>query len=277
MLRLEMLATIDVRGNRPLITESKCCRACIDQRNAASAYAPRLRDEILQRIKKQKALRSLTYPPSNHSGLIEDDERSEFRGCVHNFELPMTNIGRYGEVNEDHRSSNTSWADLDVDPMSDPAINEAFEGFVRDRNYGWPEELRALIFHWASLHHWRLAYPTGIPAVDSAAHTATMQDFQTRHVHHPYELCSCKGRLVPHFYGCFCNDRSVDEWDPLRGIRGVFPDFQIPYRSDYEESEPEDEGDGDTANKGAEDDGMEDDNTENEGAHPTHELFHPFF
>ena len=140
-----------------------------------------------------------------------DDQFERLCSWVHHLHSPVANMGLYGEVYEDSRTSRTVWTDFDVDATSDLAINQAFEVCVRDsRYYGWAEELWALEIHWASLRHWRLAYPAGIPDPGSAAHSAVMRYFQTRHVHHPYELCSCKGKRVPRVYGCFCNDKAYN-------------------------------------------------------------------
>jgi len=51
-----------------------------------------------------------------------------------------------------------------VIPLS---MKPSIERRVHDGRNGWPNQLLKLELHWASLHHWRLAHPDGIPAAGS--------------------------------------------------------------------------------------------------------------
>jgi hypothetical protein len=247
-LRLEMLASIDARRNETFLilrdeqySSQGRCRTCVDQRNAASAYAPRDRDEMLQKIEKKMAYilaaeswdekdkrRQKAY--ATHKSLISERSRYSSFSKMLSFPARLPTLHEpyderdpigpayYYSESLTHYSSATKPGQLTLDCLSDSSINEAFKGAVEDPVYGFPEEVRSIQNYWQALGHWLKEHPNGIPSPASAEHVMAMQDFQNRHVYHPYEICSCKGTAESSGYGCFCNDVSMNKYSQFEGF-----------------------------------------------------------
>jgi len=149
----------------------RICQICADQRNAASAYAPLKRDEMLQKLEKKMAELEDARP---HNEQEQRKRKMRASDCTlkrapapatcapHNERDPIGPAYQYSELSGFKRSR-TNVRNYQVDCHGDSTLNEAFTGIVKDWKYGWPEEVRSIQNYWQSLHHLAKGISTGIP------------------------------------------------------------------------------------------------------------------